>query len=94
MRYIYVGKSKKGNIKGDVIQLNDRLSSVKDVGAFIFADNAKHSEGEIGLLTTSLKVDMKANVGTISDIKIALRDVNALKINYSTREGSALDNIK
>ncbi len=27
-------------------------------------------------------------------LKIELRDINALKINYSTRKGSALDNIK
>jgi len=93
VRYIYVGKSKDG-AKGDKIQLNDKISSVKDIRAFIYADNAKHAEGEIPLLTTSIKADMKANVGTITDIKLQLRDVNALKINYSTLKGSALNNVK
>ena len=37
---------------------------------------------------------MEANVGTITDIKQELRDINALKINYTTRKGSALDNMK
>ena len=90
--YIYVGKSKDGT-PGDKIQLNDRISTVKDIKSFIFSERSKHSEGEIPLLTTSIKADMEANVGTITDIKIELRDVNALKINYSTRKGSALENM-
>jgi len=93
VRYIYVGKAKDGS-NGDKIQLNDRISSVKDIPDFIYADNRKHSEEEIGLLTTSIKADKQANVGTITDIKIELRDVGALKINYSTLKGSALDNMK
>jgi len=91
--YIYVGKSKDGT-PGDKIQLNDRISNVNDVPNFIFLERRKHSEDEIPLLTTSIKADMKVNVGTISDIKQQLRDVNALKINYSTLKGSALDNVK
>jgi biopolymer transport protein ExbD len=91
--YIYVGKSKDGSA-GDKIQLNDRISTVKDIKSFIFAERAMHSEDEIPLLTTSIKADVKANVGTITDIKVELRDVNALKINYSTIKGSAVDNMK
>ena len=90
--YIYVGKVK--GVAGDKIQLNDRISSVKDVKSFIFAERSTHSEDEIPLLTTSIKADVKANVGTITDIKSELRDINALKINYSTLKGSALDNMK
>ena len=91
--YIYVGKSKDGSA-GDKIQLNDRISSVKDIKSFVFAERSTHSEVDIPFLTTSIKADMEANVGTITDIKIELRDVNALKINYSTLKGSALDNMK
>ena len=90
--YIYVGKAK--DLPGDQIQLNDRISSVKDVKTFIFGERATRKEEDIPYLTTSIKADMEANVGTITDIKIELRDINALKINYSTRKGSALDNIK
>ena len=90
--YIYVGKAK--DLPGDQIQLNDRISSVKDVKTFIFGERAARKEEDIPFLTTSIKADMEANVGTITDIKIELRDINALKINYSTRKGSALDNIK
>ena len=91
--YIYVGKSKDG-IAGDKIQLNDRISNISDIKSFIFSERATHAEDEIPYLTTSIKADMDANVGTITDIKQELRDINALKINYSTRRGSALDNMK
>jgi len=91
--YIYVGKSKDGTA-GDKIQLNDRISNISDIKSFIFAERATHAEDEIPYLTTSIKADMEANVGTITDIKQELRDINALKINYSTRKGSALDNMK
>ncbi len=67
---------------------------MKDIKSFIFSERAPHSEAEIPYLTTSIKADVNVNVGTITDIKIELRDVNALKINYSTLKGSALDNMK
>ena len=35
-------------------------------------------------MTTSIKADKESNVGTIIDIRLKLRDVNALKVNYSS----------
>jgi biopolymer transport protein ExbD len=90
--YIYVGKVEGQN--GDKIQLNDRLADVKDVKYFIFAERETHSEDEIPLLTTSIKADIESNVGTITDIKEELRNINALKINYSTLKGDIRDNMK
>jgi biopolymer transport protein ExbD len=90
--YIYVGKVKGQG--GDKIQLNDRISNVKDVKYFIFAERDTHSEDEIPLLTTSIKADINSSVGTITDIKEELRNVNALKINYSTLTGDIMDNMK
>jgi len=88
---IYVGKVKGQN--GDKIQLNDRISDVKDIKYFIFAERETHSEDEIPLLTTSIKADVESSVGTITDIKEELRNVNALKINYSTLKGDVLKNM-
>lgn len=89
--YIYVGKVEGQN--GDKIQLNDRIADVKDVKYFIFAERETHSEDEIPLLTTSIKADIKTNVGTITDIKEELRNINALKINYSTLTGDIMKNV-
>jgi TolB-like protein len=90
--YIYVGKIKGQN--GDKIQLNDRIADIKDVKYFIFAERETHPEDEIPLLTTSIKADIESNVGTITDIKEELRNINALKINYSTLKGDIKDNVK
>ena len=90
--YIYVGKVKDQN--GDKIQLNDRIADVKDVKYFIFAERETHPEDEIPLLTTSIKADIATNVGNITDIKEELRNINALKINYSTLKGNVMDNVK
>ncbi len=90
--YIYVGKIKGQN--GDKIQLNDRIADIKDVKYFIFAERESHPEDEIPLLTTSINADIESNVGTITDIKEELRNINALKINYSTLKGDIRDNVK
>ena len=90
--YIYVGKIEGQG--GDKIQLNDRISNVEDIKYFIFAERNTHPEDEIPLLTTSIKADINSSVGTITDIKNELRDINALKINYSTRKGDINRNLK
>ena len=89
--YIYVGKIEGQG--GDKIQMNDRISNVEDVKYFIFAERDTHPEDEIPLLTTSIKADINSSVGTITDIKEELRNINALKVNYSTRRGDVSRNI-
>ena len=83
--FIYVGKSIKG-IKGDRIQLNDKISTVNDIKNFILAKRESVAQSEVNRLITSIKADVDTEVGTIHDIKEKLRDINALKINYSSRE--------
>lgn len=87
---IYVGKSKDARISGDKIQVNDKIINVTDVPSFIFAERALRSEEEVKFMTTSIKADKEANVGTILDIKEQLRDINALKVSFSTTKGNDL----
>lgn len=87
---IYVGKSKDKRIGGDKIQVNDKIIEVKDVPSFIFSERALRKEEEVKFMTTSIKADKEASVGTILDIKEQLRDINALKVNFSTTRGSDL----
>jgi len=79
--YIYVGKVP--GKKGDYIQLNDKLASTKEIKNFILDKRTKVTESELPRLTTSIKADVNTDVGTIYDIKKELREVDALKINYS-----------
>lgn len=88
---IYVGKAKETEKYGtgyNRIQLNDKIATPDDVPAFILNARLDVSEGEIPFMTTSIKADKQSSVGTITDIRLKLRDVNALKVSYSTQTGS------
>ena len=90
---IYVGKSKDVARHGNGfnrIQLNDKIATAEDVPAFIINSRSKVSEAEVPFMTTSIKADKESNVGTIIDIRLKLRDANALKISYSASK--AVDN--
>lgn len=80
---IYVGKSLDGSVQGDVIQLNDKISTVKDVRSFIVKERAKHNEADVPLMTVLFKADVETKMGTISDIKKELREMDQLKISYA-----------
>ncbi|TXD49646.1 ExbD/TolR family protein [Polaribacter sp. IC073] len=88
---IYVGKSKdpKYGASYNRIQLNDKIATADDVPAFIINERSKVSEAEVPFMTTSIKADKESNVGTIIDIRLKLRDVNALKISYSASKGAS-----
>ncbi|MGC6432405.1 MAG: ExbD/TolR family protein [Jejuia sp.] len=95
--YIYMGKPSDNykNFGTEArIQLNDDFADVSDVAAFIAAERAAMREELIPFLTVSLKVDKEANMGIVGDVKQELRKVNALKINYTTGVGDALNNMK
>ncbi len=96
--YIYVGKPTSQYQKTfgtePKIQLNDKFADVSEIGSFILQERAKKPQELQNVLTTSLKVDKYANMGLISDIKQELRKVNALKVNYTTYEGDAFQNLR
>lgn len=90
VNYVYIGKPVEEEKYGteDRIQLNDAFATAKDIPAFIEMKRGEVDEVLIPLLTTSFKVDKDAKMGLVTDVKQELRKVNALKINYSTREKS------
>jgi len=96
--YIYVGKPTQEYVSvygsEPKIQLNDKFASVEEVGSYILAERAKKPQEIQNFLTTSLKVDKEANMGLISDIKQELRKVNALKVNYTTYQADAFNNLQ
>ena len=88
---IYVGKAKDAKFgDGDKIQLNDKIATADDITAFIYNERSQRSESDHPYMTTSIKADIKSSVGTISDIKLKLRDVNALKLSLSSRKSEAI----
>jgi biopolymer transport protein ExbD len=92
--YIYIGKPTKmlQPVFGTEprIQLNDAFAAVNQIPEFIEAERQARSEPERPLLTTSLKVDKETKMGIVTDVKQELRQVQALKINYSTIKSEKL----
>ncbi|MBN4072173.1 biopolymer transporter ExbD [Flavobacteriales bacterium AH-315-E23] len=89
--YIYIGPPIKPLIPlfgtEPRIQLNDAYKEINDLAEFIVAEREARDEKEVPYMTTSLKVDKNTKMGIISDVKQKLRELNALKINYSTKKG-------
>lgn len=75
------------------IQLEDKFADVSEVGPYVLGRLAEMPAELRPFVTISLKVDKRADMGLIIDIKEVLRDVGALKINYTTYEGDAFMNM-
>ncbi len=90
--YIYIGPPIKGLVSTygtePRIQLNDAFATVADLGEFIIAEREARSEKEVPFMTTSLKIDKTVKMGIVTDVKQELRELNALKVNYSTKKGT------
>ncbi len=86
--YIYIGKPIKALQKmygtKPVIQLNDQIATVNDIPKYVELERSKRPAGQAQKLVFSLKVDKDTKMGIVTDVKQALRKVQALKINYST----------
>ncbi|MFA6812264.1 MAG: biopolymer transporter ExbD [Bacteroidaceae bacterium] len=88
--FIYVGmpiqeyRAKMGSESR--IQLNDSYAEVSEVQDFIYQERSSMKEDDQPLMTVSLKVDKGTKMGIVTDIKNALRQAYALKINYSARK--------
>lgn len=96
--YIYAGKpSQRYQAQYGTearIQLNDKFASIEEIQPFIYSERESKREELIPYLTTALKVDEETNMGLVSDIKQELRKAEALKINYTTRVGDAMQNVQ
>ncbi|KAA6344744.1 hypothetical protein EZS27_007658 [termite gut metagenome] len=65
------------------IQLNDSYAEVAEIQDYIIQERASMKEEDQPLMTVSLKIDQETKMGIVTDIKQALRQAYALKINYS-----------
>ena len=94
--YIYIGKPIKA-LQGAFgtaprIQLNDAFKTLADIPLFVDMERNERDELERNKITWSLKVDSKTKMGIVTDVKQELREVNALKINYSTKKTDQISN--
>jgi|SRR5690554_2121619 biopolymer transport protein ExbD len=69
-----------------VIQLNDAIEEVSSIPQFIQKEREARNPNERPLMSVSLKADSDTKMGIISDVKMELRRINSLKLNYAARE--------
>ncbi len=84
--YIYIGKPKETGRYGSEpkIQVNDVLIAPEGIIQFVNQEKDKLSEAEREQITMAMKVDKEAKMGIVSDVQQQLREVNALKVLYSS----------
>ncbi len=68
------------------IQLSDQFATVDAIRDFVAAERDKMSEADRSKMTISLKIDEETKMGFVTDVKMALRRANALKISYGARK--------
>lgn len=87
--FIYVGKPNATFVKKmgteTRIQLNDSFAEVSEIQDFITQERLSMREEDQPFMTISLKIDHNTKMGVVTDIKQALRQAYALKINYSAQ---------
>lgn len=87
--YIYMGVPAKRFQKkygsAPRMQLNDSFSEIKDLKLFIEQERAKLREAERTRMTASIRADKDVTMGIVTDVKIELRKINQLKVNYSSK---------
>ena len=87
--FVYVGKPneefRKKMGSESRIQLNDQFAEVAEIQDFITQERLSMKEEDQPFMTVSLKIDQDTKMGIVTDIKQALRQAYALKINYSAQ---------
>ena len=79
---IYIGRLKNDwavQLNGDVVEIGDIPVRIEQLRAAMAPENVEH-------LTVSLRADRRTPMGVISDVKQALQECYALRINYSATE--------
>jgi hypothetical protein len=92
--YIYVGAPKSASLGTEPrIQLADQLASVGDVQQWVILQRESINEAERTKFTVSIKADVDAKMGLISDIKQELRKAQALKLSYSANPAASVEDL-
>ena len=89
--YINIGAPKKQQEKmygtATRMQLNDKIvDDVSFIQDFIASERERRSEQDQKLMTTALKIDKEVKMGTVTDVKQALRRCGALRIAYMSKK--------
>lgn len=87
VQYIYIGLpvNNLGQVKGEkmVVQLNDNLTTIPEIKKYLIQLSAALPPEQRRQLSVSIKADRHADMGTVMDLKQALREANVLNVNFT-----------
>lgn len=87
VQYIYIGLpvNNLGQVKGEkmVVQLNDNLTTIPEIKKYLIQLSAALPPEQRRQLSVSIKADRHADMGTIMDLKQALREANVFNVNFT-----------
>ena len=87
IQHIYIGRpiNKLGQVEGEkmVIQLNDNITTIPEIKKYLIQLSAALPQEQRKQLSISIKADRNADMGTIMDLKQALREANVLNVNFT-----------
>lgn len=87
VQYIYIGRpvNRLGQVDGKetVVQLNDHLTSIPEIRNYLIRLSAALPPEQRRQLSVSIKADRHVDMGTIMDLKQALREANVLNLNFT-----------
>ena len=93
--YVYAGKPNaryQATLgSSDRIQLADKMASPADIRNFVINERAVRNSADEKYLTASLKIDKNVKMGLVSAIKLEMRKIDQLKVNYTTTQGNPVE---
>ena len=70
------------------IQINDKYADIPAVVDFVTEERRRMSPEDAKIMSVSVKADSETEMGVMSDLRQALREAGALRVNYSAVEKS------
>ena len=66
--------------------MNDKLITPSEISDYMSAEKKRMSPEDLQAMVVSIKADKYSKMGVIIDVKQALRQSKALRINYSAED--------
>ena len=85
--HIYIGrKQESSTVQPFVIQLNDKMVTPADITDLMADARGRMTSEERKTLIVTIKADRNTPIGTLNQVKQALRQAKALNISYNATE--------
>ena len=87
-QYVYIGVKDKtmGSKDTYFIQLNDKIVTLSELCNTLTRQRQMMSDEDAERMVVSIRADRKTPMGVIADVKRALREAGALRVNYAAMD--------